>query len=339
MVNFCIKIEFQVCARLWAGFCSNILGIYVDFRCWYVWQGTKDFGYLDSTCSTVGSWVSRTPRCPLMYLSSEVTVSITVTPAVGFGWFRNFQMWAFACLACLLFGGGLGTSWSCDLNLPNSHECWWSQGPVVAPPIQARGLLRVSECEKQNVTTSELRCDFMGFIVESLFAAFRWNLPEKLGKTKHPKISGVVSPMLPEWNLGSKRCRRVLLHVAPGDEFFLNLVKNGQEWFEKFEECLKNQEFKNFPDTRSISLFFTELHRLRFIPSRDLSKIFLSNAPDEAQRIYFHSDDGDALQKEWLVYLGFSSSKTSRDFRSLSFKVSKHLTVSFSGSADRYLKP
>ena len=122
---------------------------------------------------------------------------------------------------------------------------------------------------------------------------------------------------------------------------FLNLVSEFsqewfEEWFEKFEECLKNQEFKNVPDPRSISWFFTiELHRLRFIPSRDLSKIFLYNAPDEAQRIYFHSDDGDALQKEWLVYLGFSSSKTSRDFGSLSFRV----TVSFSGSADRYLKP
>lgn len=208
MVNFGIKIEFQVCARLWAGFCSNILGIYVDFRCWYVWQGTKDFGYLDSTCSTVGSWVSRTPRCPL-YLSSEVAVSITVTPAVGFGWFRNFQMWAFACLACLVFGGGLGTSWSCDLNLPNSHECWWSQGPVVAPPIQARGLLRVSECEKQNVTTSELRCEFMGFIwvyswkfVRSLSVELTrktWenrkpNIPRSQGSPHRCSQSGISAP-------------------------------------------------------------------------------------------------------------------------------------------------
>lgn len=216
----------QVCARLWAGFCSN-MG-HVDFRCWYAWQGTKDFGYLDSTCSTVGSWVSQTPRCALMYLSSEVTVSITPSSC----WLMGSELpYVSICVPC--FWGWTWNILECDLNLQNSHECWCDLRVQWSPhPYRLADCWGFSECEKQNVTTSEF-----GMWVYGVYSWYSWKFvprprvfmsrsqlhhacqnlkpfggidQEKLG-TRKPNIprsgvSGVVSPMLPEWNLGS-RCR------------------------------------------------------------------------------------------------------------------------------------
>lgn len=334
MVNFCIKIEVQVCARLWAGFCSNILGIYVDFRCWYVWQGTKDFGYLDSTCSTVGSWVSRTPRCPLMYLSSEVTVSITVTPAVGFGTSRCEHLRALRALFLGVDLEHLGVViWIYRIHMnAGDLRVQWSPHPYRLADCRGMWVYGVYSWKFVRRPTVFMSRSQLHHACQNL-KPFGGIYPKNLGKPNIPRPqgsshrcsqSGISAPR------GVEGCCFMWSPVMNFPEFSqVNLVKN--VW-----KIWRIKNLRMFLTREASVCFFTiELHRLRFIPSRDLSKIFLYNAPDEAQRIYFHSDDGDALQKEWLVYLGFSSSKTSRDFGSLSFRV----TVSFSGSADRYLKP
>ena len=53
MNNFCINIEFQVCARLWAGFCSNIWGM-----------STSDVGMSDRARKTLD--ISTPPARPLV---------------------------------------------------------------------------------------------------------------------------------------------------------------------------------------------------------------------------------------------------------------------------------
>ncbi len=162
----------------------------------------------------------------------------------------------------------------------------------------------------------------MEFIVESLFSGLEfsclgcnsimhvrtWSLPLEFTrktwdkKTKHPKIWCLRGRLTDAPRVESRLqevSRVPLLHLfRPGDYRVFQMQNQECSW-----------------RLRSIFKFFffaVELHPLRFIASMDLSKIFLY-APDEAQRIYFHSM-WKPLEKDGWFILVFSTSNTQGGF-------------------------